>query len=94
MGTDDQTIASTSDQASNQAGSGKLKGTRKAKTKASTEGKGKRSLNLSLPVEDYQRLALHAVARDTTISELVSSLAREHLREWHLTRTATRATAD
>lgn len=61
------------------------------KGKPPLESKGKRSLNLSLPIEDYERLAIHAMRANTTISELVATLAREHLREYHLTRTATRA---
>jgi len=66
------------------------KGRTKAKTKPTSEAKSKRSLNLSLPPEDYERLAIHALRLDTTISELVSKLAREHCREFHITRTASR----
>ena len=70
----------------------KSKSPRKPKSKPATGDKSKRSLNLSLPHEDYQRLALHALDRDMTISELVSELARTHLRSVHITRTATRTT--
>lgn len=66
----------------------KPKAPRKAKGKAAVEPKGKRSLNLSLPVEDYERLAIHALREDITISELVSRLARENCRDYHITRTA------
>jgi hypothetical protein len=69
---------------------GKSKSTRKGKGKAATEGKGKRSLNLSLPHEDYQRLAVHALDAGVTISDLVCELARTHLRRVHLARTPTR----
>jgi hypothetical protein len=75
-----------------QATAPKGKPSRKPKPKPATTGK--RSLNLSLPVEDYERLAIHAMRSDTTISDLVSRLAREHCREYHITRTGTRATAD
>jgi hypothetical protein len=64
----------------------------KGKSKSPVEPKGKRSLNLSIPHEDYERLAIHAMRADTTISELVCQLARTHLREFHLTRTAVRST--
>lgn len=60
------------------------------KPKPAVEAKAKKSLNLSLPVEDYERLSIHALRANTTISALVSMLAREHLREYHLTRTPTR----
>ena len=66
----------------------------KSKPKAPIESKGKRSLNLSIDHDTYQRLALHALDADTTISEIVSELARTHLRRVHLTRTTTRATTD
>ncbi len=68
----------------------KVKPTRKGKTKPADRPIGKRSLNLSLPLEDYERLAVHALRLDTTISDLVCKLAREHLREFHITRTPTR----
>lgn len=63
----------------------------KGKGKSPEPPKGKRSLNLSLPQEDYERLAIHALRADMTISDLVAQLARTHLREYHLTRTPTRA---
>jgi hypothetical protein len=66
----------------------KAKAPRKAKGKAAVEPKGKRSLNLSLPVEDYERLAIHALRENITISDLVSRLARDHCRDYHITRTA------
>jgi hypothetical protein len=72
------------------ASDGKVKSPRKGKTKTADRPIGKRSLNLSLPLEDYERLAVHALRLDTTISELVCKLARENLREFHITRTPTR----
>lgn len=64
----------------------KTRSTRARKVKAVDEANGKRSLNLSLSHEDYERLALHALDAKTTISDLVSVLARTHLRRVHLTR--------
>jgi len=69
---------------------GKPKPTKARKGKPADRPIGKRSLNLSLPLDDYERLAVHALRLDTTISELVCKLAREHLREFHITRTPTR----
>jgi hypothetical protein len=68
----------------------KVKPPRKGKVRPADRPIGKRSLNLSLPLEDYERLAVHALRLDTTISELVCKLARDHLREFHITRTPTR----
>jgi hypothetical protein len=73
----------------NNASDGKAKATRKAKPKPINEGKGKRSINLSLPMEDYERFALHALKlTNGNISELVCQLGRQHLRDFHITRTA------
>ncbi len=72
------------------ANAAKGKAPRKAKAKTAIEGRGKRSLNLSLDYETYQRLALHALDLDTTISAIVTQLANAHLRRVHLTRTAPR----
>jgi hypothetical protein len=69
----------------------KHKPTRKAKPKPSNEVRGKRSINLSLPIEDYERFVLHAMKKTNgNISELVCQLGREHLREFHITRTPSR----
>jgi hypothetical protein len=69
----------------------KPKPTRKGKAKPSNEGRGKRSINLSLPIEDYERFVLHAMKKTNgNISELVCQLGREHLREFHITRTPSR----
>ncbi len=66
----------------------KGKASRKAKAKPTSEGKGKRSLNLSMPVEDYERFMLHAMRMTNgNISELVCQLGRQHLREFHISRT-------
>jgi hypothetical protein len=69
---------------------GKPKPAKTRKGKPADRPIGKRSLNLSLPLDDYERLAVHALRLDTTISELVCKLAREHLREFHITRTPSR----
>jgi hypothetical protein len=75
----------------NQTVEPKAKPTRKPKPKTSNEGRGKRSINLSLPIEDYERFVLHAMKKTNgNISELVCQLGREHLREFHITRTPTR----
>jgi hypothetical protein len=74
----------------NPSNDAKVKPSRKGKGKPADRPIGKRSLNLSLPLEDYERLAVHALRLDTTISELVCKLAREHLREFHITRTPSR----
>lgn len=71
----------------------KPKGTRKPKGKPATEHKGKRSLNLSIPHDDHERLAVHALRMGLTISDLVCQLARQHLREFHISRTANRTEA-
>jgi hypothetical protein len=69
----------------------KPKTTRKAKSKPANEVRGKRSINLSLPIEDYERFVLHAMKKTNgNISELVCQLGREHLREFHISRTPTR----
>ena len=44
---------------------------------------GKRSLNLRIDQESYRRLGVHALMRDTTISELVMEFARG-LREYSM----------
>ncbi len=72
----------------------KGKGTRKGKPKPASVGKGKRSLNLSLPPEDYERLAVHALRMGVTISDLVCKLGRDHLREYAIHRTPTRAAGE
>jgi hypothetical protein len=69
----------------------KGKSPRKAKPKSSNDVRGKRSINLSLPIDDYERFVLHAMKKTNgNISELVCQLGREHLREFHITRTPTR----
>ncbi len=88
----DGIVIGTSDATATSTRNAKGKPTRTAKGKPAESPRGKRSLNLSLPYEDYQRLALHALDQDTTMSEIVSSLARTHLRSVHLTRTSTRPT--
>lgn len=51
----------------------------------------KRSLNLRVDTDTYERLAVHALRRDCTISELVMEFARTHLREFSIHRNATKA---
>jgi predicted HicB family RNase H-like nuclease len=74
------------------AGDGKSRGGKPRKrTSPVVRRDGKRSLNLRVDFEAHERLAVHALRRGTTISALVEGFAREHLREFHITRTATRA---
>jgi hypothetical protein len=81
----------TDDPIDQDAGDGKSKATRKPKrTSPVVRRDGKRSLNLRIDYEAHERLAVHALRRGTTISALVEGFAREHLREFHITRTATR----
>lgn len=64
---------------------------RKGKAKSASEASTKRSLNLSLTNETYERLVIHAMRMTGgNISDLVTLLADTHLREYHLTRTASR----
>lgn len=85
------TNVSTNGEALNGGNVAKGKPSKKAKPKAPTEGKGKRSLNLSLPYEDYERFMLHAMKMTNgNISELVCQLGRQHLRDYHISRTPNR----
>jgi hypothetical protein len=71
-------------------GDQKVKPTRKPKGKPTTTPTGKRSLNLSLTTETYERLLIHAMRMTNgNLSDLVEKLATDHLREFHLTRTPT-----
>jgi hypothetical protein len=73
----------------------KPKPTRARKPKPTSNATGKRSLNLSISVETYERLSIHAMRMTGgNISDLVERLAVENLREFHLTRTSTRAPGD
>lgn len=60
----------------------------KARRRSSTKGaKGeKRSLNLRIDADSYERLAVHALRRNTTISALVEGFAQETLREFYIVR--------
>jgi predicted HicB family RNase H-like nuclease len=51
---------------------------------------GKRSLNLRIDDDSYERLAVHALRRKTTISELVMEFARTQLREFSIHRNASK----
>jgi hypothetical protein len=88
---DEHATVSVDGHTGNGTNTAKGKSSRKGRGKPSDRPIGKRSLNLSLPMEDYERLAVHALRMDTTISELVCKLAREHLREFHITRNASKA---
>ncbi len=57
---------------------------RRAATKPAEPSK--RSLNLRVDVDTYERLTVHAMKRSTTISDLVMELARMHLREFSVHR--------
>jgi hypothetical protein len=46
----------------------------------------KRSLNLRVDEDCYERLSVHAMKRRTTISALVEQFAREHLRDYYISR--------
>jgi hypothetical protein len=85
-----QKLMEGNDQGVENVSEGKIKGRRVAKPKSPERTNGKRSLNLSIPTEDHERLAIHALRRNLTISEIVSQLAREHLREFHITTTPQR----
>ncbi len=52
------------------------------------DSSGKRSLNIRIDDDTYERLAVHALRRKTTISELVMDFARTHLREFSIHRNA------
>jgi hypothetical protein len=61
---------------------------RRANTKASGAENGKRSLNIRVDDDTYERLAIHALRRKTTISELVMEFAKTQLREFTIHRNA------
>jgi hypothetical protein len=63
---------------------GPPKGTRPGRTKALKPTPAKRALKLSLEIEVVERLAIHALRRDQTVSEVVADLAVKHLNEWVL----------
>jgi hypothetical protein len=87
---DDAPVTANGDTATD-ANTAKAKPARKAKAKPASDAKSKRSLNLSLPIEDWERFQLHALRMTNgNISELVCRLGREHLREFHISRTPNR----
>jgi hypothetical protein len=57
---------------------------RKPKGRKTTGAQGKRPLKLSLDTETHERLAIHALRRNQTISEVVTDLATKHLNDWIL----------
>lgn len=59
-------------------------------TKAAASEGVKRSLNLRIDDDVYERLTVHAMKGRTTISDLVSTLAREHCRDYAIHRVGAR----
>ena len=51
---------------------------------------GKRSLNLRVDDDTYERLTVHAIKQRKTISELVIEFAKNHLREYSVHRNGAR----
>jgi hypothetical protein len=90
MGMEEHIINTVEVHAGKPADAAKGKPTRKPKGKSTHSPTGKRSLNLSISVDTYERLMIHAMRQTGgNISDLVERLAGDHLREYHLTRTAT-----
>lgn len=67
------------------------KARKKTGAKTPTESTGKRSLNLRVDDETYERLTIHAMKRRTTISDLVMELAKNSLREFSVHRVGVRS---
>lgn len=82
----------TQDHADLNAPDAKGKGVKARRPKAGKPAAdaGKRSLNLRVDDETYERLTIHALRRRTTISGLVMDLARDNLREFSIHRNGTR----
>lgn len=57
-------------------------GGRRARADKPTSPQGKRALKLSVDVDTHERLALHALRRGQTISQVVMDLAGRHLNDW------------
>jgi len=94
MDADHQTATSANEPTVTPTSEAKAKSPRKARGKSPSvdKGNGKRSINLSMPIEDYERFLIHAMKMTGgNISELVCRLGREHLREYHLSRTPGRS---
>jgi predicted CopG family antitoxin len=60
----------------------KPQGRRGTRAKAPKATGAKRPLKLSVEDEVYERLAVHAMRRKQTISEVVAELAMKHLTDW------------
>jgi hypothetical protein len=62
----------------------------KVRRRASTkpDASGMRSLNIRVDDDTYERLAVHALRRKTTISALVMEFAKTQLREFTIHRNA------
>lgn len=91
MSTDDEINMQADVDINPSASVNKAKRASKPKSRPAKADMGKRSINLSLPIEVYERLLIHAMKQTNgNISELVSRLATEHLRDYHIARTATR----
>ena len=59
-------------------------GRRGTRAKAPKTTGTKRPLKLSVGDEVYERLAVHAMRRKQTISEVVADLAMKHLNDWSI----------
>lgn len=95
MQTDDANDNQPDGQPANSSNLSKGKSTKGRKPKPTGEVRGKRSINLSMTVEDYERFYIHALRlTGGNISELVCKLGREHLRDYHISRTGNRATGE
>jgi len=57
-------------------------GQKSKRAKAEKPPTGKRPLKLSVTLEAHEKLALHALKSGQTISEVVESLASDHLNQW------------
>jgi hypothetical protein len=91
MSTDMQVAFSTDGATATAPNEPKPKPRSKPKGKATGESKGRRGINLSMSVEDYERFYIHALRlTGGNISELVCKLGREHLRDFHIAKTPTR----
>ncbi len=90
---DDQANMNAIEDTAKPASDGRVKGRNKGKSKPASDGKGKRSLNVSMPHEDYERFYIHALRlTNGNISELICRLGRDHLRDYHISRTPTAKT--
>jgi hypothetical protein len=83
----EETIVEPQEHVDGNAPEAKVRGARtrrRATAKAPTDAADKRSLNLRVDTETYERLTIHAMKRRTTISDLVMEFAKDHLREFSM----------